>query len=132
MKLSEFDLGKYMNAFEHKIVIPGLEQGLFGSVQDLPIWDNKLSGHKLRKLIGTRFKYEKPAIISYYDVEKRSTGFMAKALIVNEFMTIVKGHKVSFSSIKIEHIAQLDPELLECFAHFKALLVKERFDERTE
>jgi len=127
MKITEFSFGHYLNAFEHKVIIPGIEQRLLGSIQDLPVWDNKLSGHDLRKLIGTRFKWTTPAIISYYEVEKRSTGFMEKAVIVSSYCPTIKGPKVSFSSIKVEHITKLAPELLECFTHFKSLLVAERF-----
>jgi len=127
MKLQDYHFGKYLIKFEHEVVIPGLLQELYGSIQDLPIWDNKLAGHNLRKLIGTRFQWEQPAIISYYDVEKRSTGFMAQAVKIDSFCSTLRGHRVSFNSIKIEHIALLAPQLLECFAHFKQTIVETRF-----
>lgn len=118
---------EYMNKLEQKVIVPGLERGLFGKATWLPIRNGKLHSAPFAELLGTRFFYAEPAVIEYYGLQKRSTGFMAKATRLGAFLKGFKAPLVSFASVHAEHIKELAPELHDLFPEWKAAVVQARF-----
>jgi hypothetical protein len=121
-----FDFFKYSIEFEKRVIIEGLKQGLFGKEVQVPLKPNKLYTSPLAKKIGTRFNYDRPAVIEYYGVQKRSFGFM-EAAVNRNYMPTILAVVVHFNAIKNEHIVQLAPDLLPYFPFFKQEIVKIRF-----
>jgi len=118
-----------MNKLEQGVIVKGLEQGLFGTLTWAPIRNGKLHSEPFAELLGTRFYYAKPAVIDYYGLHKRSTGFMAKAARLGAFLKGFEVPLVSFSSVHAHHVRDLAPGLLHDFPVFKAEVVAERFPE---
>lgn len=118
---------EYMALFEHHVVKEGIRQGKFGKEAWMPIRDGRLTREPIARLVGTRFSFEKPAVLEYYGLHKRSTTFMEKARRMQHFMKGFKATVVNISSIKDMHIVQLAPELLHEFPAFKQKIVETRF-----
>jgi len=117
----------YMNKLEQKVIGPGLEEGLWGTEVWLPIRNGKLHSLPFSQLLGTRWHYAQPAVIDYYGLHKRSTGFMAKAVRLGCFLKGFEAPLVAFSSIRDYGIKELAPELLHDFPDFKRAVVRARF-----
>ena len=118
---------EYMNRLEQKVIVPGLAQGLFGRTIWLPIRNGKLHSEPLSDLLGTRFYCSEPAVIDYYGLHKRSTGFMAKAVRLATFLSGFEAPLVPFSAVHDSEITALCPELLLGFSAFKAEIIRVRF-----
>lgn len=118
---------KYMAEFEQRVIIAGIEKGVLGKMAWMPIRDGRLTRTPLAALVGTRFQYKTPAVLEYYGLHKRSTGFMARAHAVFDFRKGFKVLVVNFSSIKDALIAELAPDLLPGFPAFKQAIVDVRF-----
>ena len=117
----------YMNQFEQQVVGPGITDGLFGQRVWAPIQNGKLHSSELAQLLGTRFLYSRPAVIEYYGLHKRSTGFMEKAVRLNGLLSGFECPFVNFSAIRDRHIKDLAPELLLDFCDFKQAIIQVRF-----
>ena len=121
------DFLRYMSEFEHYVVIPGLEQGLFGKKVYVPFRGMRMENSALGRLLGTRLQWETPAAIEYFGLVKRSTGFMALGAQIGDLRLGVDVPLVNFSAIKDKHIVQLRPELLIDFPAFKQEIITVRF-----
>lgn len=120
---------EYMNKLEQGVIVKALEAGLVGRQIWLPIRNGKLHSEPFAELLGTRFFYSRPAVIDYYGMHKRSTGFMAKAVRLGSFLSGFDAPLVPFSSIHDAEIKQFCPELLHDFSDFKAQVIRARFPE---
>lgn len=118
---------EYMNKLEQQVIVKGLEQGIFGKKIWLPIRNGKLHSEPFAELLGTRFYYTEPAVIDYYGLHKRSTGFMAKAVRLGCFLSGFEAPLVPFSAVHDAEIKALCPELLHDFSDFKAAIIRVRF-----
>lgn len=119
---------EYMNRLEQQVIVRGLERGVFGGKPIwLPIRNGKLHSSELAELLGTRFFYTEPAVIDYYGLHKRSTGFMAKAVRLGSFLSGFEAPLVPFSAVHDAEIKALCPELLHDFSDFKAAVIRVRF-----
>jgi hypothetical protein len=123
---------EYMNRLEQQVIVKGLERGIFGNVIWLPIRNGKLHSEPFAELLGTRFFYAKPAVIDYYGLHKRSTGFMTKAVRLGTFLSGFEAPLVPFSAVHDAEIKALCPELLHDFSDFKAQVIKARFPKGEE
>jgi hypothetical protein len=120
---------EYLAKFEHYVIKQAISQGLLGTKAWMPIRDGRLTRTPLADLVGTRFTSKVPAVLEYYGLHKRSTGFMEKAGRLLEFGK--KGFEcivVNLSSVKDSLIADLAPELLPRFPAFKQAIIAVRFD----
>lgn len=116
---------KYLGLFEKNIVITGVEKGLINCNEVMvPVKDGKLDSTPFGKFLGNRFEYDKPLVIDYYGLIKKSGGFIDK---YNSYTDVevrrLKSSIVHFASIKIEDIVNLDKDLAVDFPGFKKYLV---------
>ena len=118
---------EYMNRLEQQVIVPSLTKGRLGRTVWLPIRNGKLHSSELAALLGTRFFCEDAAVIDYYGLHKRSTGFMAKAVRLGCFLTGFDAPLVPFSSVHDVDIKAFAPELLHDFSDFKAEVIRVRF-----
>lgn len=118
---------EFMNALEQRVIVPAIEASILGKRVWAPIRDGKLYYTPLAELIGTRFYYPRPAVIEYFGMHKRSTGFMEKAQKVQELLTGFDAPLVNFSTVRDIHLRQYAPDLMVDFPVFKAQIVKARF-----
>ena len=125
--MDEKKLKEYLIDFESKVILPGLEQDLFGKKIKVQVKGGKLRASEFGKFVGIEFPYDDAVAIDYYGLVKKSTGFSKK---LNSYSDLdVKAARipvVHFAAVKIEHITDLAPELLSGFAAFKKHLVKLR------
>jgi hypothetical protein len=120
--MEELDFRIYMNSLEQKVIVPAIEKRLLGRIQPEPIRPTINDYSKLGRLLGTRFLYARPAVLKYYDVRKRSTGFMAVAEeqsrgIPSEWASLTVP-VVDFSEVKRWHVEQTEPMLLHGWDEF--------------
>jgi hypothetical protein len=125
----------YLNKLEQAVIVPGLQKKLFGTVQTVPVKSIVDDYSPLSKVIGSRFIYDKPAVIRYYDTRKRSTGFMKAAVEQNMGFAVTWATMVvpvvNFDQIKKWHVQQLEPILLHGWTKFKAALEKSYVESKT-
>jgi hypothetical protein len=125
--MDEKQLNEYLEDFENKVILPGLEQNLFGRKIKVQVKGGKLRNSDFGKFVGLEFKEKKPVAIDYYGLVKKSTGFARKLKQYEDLdVKAARIPVVHFAAVKIEHITDLAPELLAGFAAFKKHLVKLR------
>lgn len=124
----------YLTKFETRVVIAGILARRFTSRDGVVIRRSlRLDKSPLGRLVGNRFRWERPAAIEYFGVVKRSTGFVELAGLVHEplrryglcelYVPIV-----NFSSVTVEDVARFAPDLVEDFPAFKERMVRARWD----
>jgi hypothetical protein len=121
---------EFMNKLERNILIPGIARGIFTTKVQVPVRLQKLHKSDFGSFIGNVIEGEQSVmVIDYYGFLKRSAGFIAE----------VKDHQsrgfelrsidvpvAYFAGIKVEHLSDYAPELLNYFPSFKRFLVKLR------
>lgn len=126
-KMDADKLKQYLVDFENKVIIEGLQSGIFGRKIMIPVKRGRLYKSEFGDFVGVSFDCESAFVIDYYGLLKKSTGFV---LMLKGYEDIeVKRVRVPvahFASIKIEHIADLAPDLVVEFPTFKKHLVKLR------
>ena len=91
----------------------------------MPIANGNLDNTQFGMFVGNRFEYDKPLVIDYYGMLKKSSGFFiakekyAKEAEINRLLSNV----IYFASIKIEHIVDTCKDLAVDFPGFKNYLV---------
>lgn len=125
--MDKIEFQDYLQNFEHYIIKVGIELGVLGKEVWCPIRDGRLTGMPIAALVGTRFSFARPAVIEYFGLHKRSTGFMEKAQRLQDFCKGFPATVVNLSAVKDNHIAQLRPGLLVRFPAFKEAIIKVRF-----
>lgn len=130
MKAKQMPIGdfrKYLEKFESKVVVGGIEGGMFDKISMVPVRKGKLDKTTFGDTLGTQFEYDKPAAIDYYGLIKKSTGLVDQVSSNHELQVrAVKAPIVHFASIKIEWISDLAPDLVRDFPKFKKKIVSLR------
>jgi hypothetical protein len=125
--MDEKQLKIYLADFESKVILPGLEQKLFGRQIKVQVKGGKLRNSDFGKFVGIEFEHKRAVAIDYYGLVKKSTGFERKLKQYEDLdVKAARIPVVHFAAVKIEHITDLAPELLAGFAAFKKHLVKLR------
>ena len=120
---------EYLYAFEKDVMLRGIEEGRWGTQQQVTIRPGRLAQYPIGRFLGTRFRHDKPVAISYYGLIKKSTEFMALAARLSQFgMSTIKAPVAEFSSVKIEDVAELAPELIQGFVDFKKHIKEHRWE----
>jgi hypothetical protein len=126
MRIDDFQV--YLARFENEVLIRGYERGLWGSVVPASTRRGSLAGEPIGRLVGDRFVYDRPLVLEYGGHIKKSTGFMALAVQIDEFgIRTLRAPLVNFSSCKVEHVYTLAPELVEGFVPFKREIIIARW-----
>lgn len=118
---------EYMNKLEQRVIVPAANLGIIGADVWAPIRNGKLHSSELAELLGTRFVCPAPMVIEYYGLHKRSTGFMEKAVRLQDLMTGFTVPFVNFSAVRDVHVRDFAKELLVDFPTFKEMIVVVRF-----
>ena len=115
---------EYLNSFESRIILPGLEKKMFCKEGMVTLKECKLCGTPFGKFIGMRIDTPIPMAVDYYGHIKKSTGIMD---VVEKYDGIeiksIKVPVVYFASVKNEDILNLAPELMDGFPLFKKYLI---------
>ncbi len=125
--MDEKQLKQYLIDFEEQVIIQGLQAGIFGRKIMIPVKRGRLYKSEFGDFVGATFTCENAFVIDYYGLLKKSTGF-AQLLKSYEDIEVkrVRVPVAHFASIKIEHIADLAPDMVVEFPTFKKHLVKLR------
>lgn len=125
--MDDKELKKYLNDFERLVVLTGLAKGIFGRRIMIPVKKGKLDKSEFGDFIGKDFECKDAIVIDYYGLLKKSTGFATKLDSYEDVeVKRVRVPVAHFASIKIEHIADLAPDLVVNFPSFKKHLVSLR------
>jgi hypothetical protein len=125
--MDQNELKQYLKDFEDKVILPGLEQKLFGRQIKVQVKGGKLRNSDFGKFVGIEFSHANAVAIDYYGLVKKSTGFGEKLKGYSDLdVKAARIPVVHFAAVKIEHITDLAPELLAGFAAFKKHLVNLR------
>jgi len=120
----------YLSKFEARVIVAGIDGGRWGTPTNVTIRPGKLAQSPIATLVGTRFFYPRPAAIEYYGLVKKSLGFMELAAKVHEFgIGTIRAPLVNFSSVKIEDVAALAPDLVDGFVPFKKRIKEIRWND---
>jgi len=119
---------EYLHQLEQRIMIKGFEEGVFKekSPEIIPLRKKKLHDTKFAEFVGPEFKYESVLTFNFYGLFKISSG---GSEVVNNcrkaFPNIrtMKARVIHFNSVKMEHLKELAPDLLNDFPDFKRFLV---------
>lgn len=118
---------EYLNSFENRIIIPGLEKKMFCKEVMITLKNGKLANTAFGKFIGNLLECEEILAVDYYGHIKKSKGLLD---MVEKYKGIeiksVLVPTVYFASVKNEHITELAPHLLNDFPLFKAYLIQLR------
>jgi len=126
MRPDDFQI--YLTRFESKVLIRGYERGRWGSMVNASTRRGSLAGEPIGRLVGDRFVYDRPLVLEYGGHIKKSTGFMALAVQIDEFgIRTLRAPLVNLSSCKVEDVYALAPELVEGFVPFKREIIIARW-----
>lgn len=126
--MDKIGASNYMNELEQSVMIVGWKEKIFKERKPeiVPLRKKKLHLTPFSNFVGEKFIFDEVLIFNYYGLFK----FSSEAInIINEsriaFPNIrtMKSNVIYFNSIKIEHIKELAPELLQDFPDFKQFLV---------
>lgn len=118
----------YLARFENEVLIQGYQKGYWGSVVNVSTRRGVLAGEPIGRLVGDRFVCEYPLAIEYGGHIKKSTGFMALAVQLEDLaMRTIRAPLVNVSSCRVEDVYTLSPELVEGFVPFKRELIIARW-----
>jgi len=115
---------EYLNSFENRIIIPGLEKKMFCKEGMVTLKNGKLANTAFGKFIGNLLECEEILAVDYYGHIKKSKGLLDmvekyKGIEIKSVLVPV----VYWASIKNEDIAMLAPDLLDNFPLFKSFLI---------
>lgn len=131
------DFEKYLIEFERKIFIEGYKNGLFNKrdPEIVPLKNQKLSNTSFGRFIGNQFKFDQVLSINYYGLFKLSSEIVNVAeqarQIYNFGIRSIKVPVIYFSSLRIETIKKLSPELFIDYPEFKKHIVNLRWNKTT-
>jgi hypothetical protein len=126
-EMDDKELKQYLEDFEAQVILKGLQDSIFGRKIMIPVKKGKLDKSDFGNFIGGTFDCNEALVIDYYGLLKKSTGFAVKLDSYEDVeVKRVRVPVAHFASIKIEHIADLAPDLVVNFPTFKKHLVKLR------
>lgn len=113
----------YLNKLEQRVIVPAIQKKMLGKIQTVPVRSVQDDYAPLGQLIGTRFRWTQPAVITYFNVRKRSTGFMAYAAALHQGYALrwasITVPVVAFASVKRWHVRYFEPLLLHAWEPFQ-------------
>lgn len=113
---------QYLDKFEKKVIIPGIEKGLFGRSMMISTRKGKLDSTIFGKTVGTVLDCKEHIAVDYYGLIKKSSSLIEEGLSNK----MVRASIVHFASIKIEYISDLASSLVIDFPAFKKTLIELR------
>lgn len=117
----------YLFQLEKEVLIPSVERKIFSKDRMVSIKTGKLETTSFGEIVGSFFNSNVPCAIDYYGLLKKSSSFI-KAFVECDVVKIrtVKVPVVFFASLKIEHINDLNADLVRDFPLFKRQLLSFR------
>jgi hypothetical protein len=108
--------------------VEGYEKGVFKEKppEIIPLRKKKLHDTELAAFVGPEFNYKSVLAFNYYGLFKLSSGgteVVENCKLAFPNIRTMKARVIHFNSVKMEHIKELAPELLNDFPDFKRLLV---------
>jgi len=117
-------MGKYNDRFGKEVIIAGFEMGVLEwRKRMVPLKDGKLDNTDFGKFLGNKFDYEKPLVIDFYGMQKKSSGFFKMASQENMIIQAVETDIIYFAKIKPRNIFKLSKDLVPEFNLFKKFLL---------
>jgi hypothetical protein len=122
---------QYMAEFEATVLATAVARGQLGKRENLPVRPGKLAKTGFGALMGQSFGSPVPFAVDYYGHLKRSHALLQEIDCVREQLCgkqvkTITCLVVHFASIRIEHIARLNPKLVGEFPQFKHEVLKSR------
>lgn len=118
----------YLARFERDVIVRGLDEGLWGTTSHVAIRPGRLEREPVGKLLGSRLACDASLAVEYYGHVKKSIGFMSRAAEIEHFgVRTMVAPLVNFSTVRVEDVARLAPDLVAGFPAFKAEIVAARF-----
>ena len=127
---------EYMTLFEKEVIIKGYEQGVFCKTpqeQIVPVDGGKLKDSKIGFFTGSAFEYRNLLAINYYGLFKMSSEIhraVDKAEKIFGKIKTIMTPVVFYNAVKIEHVKDLAPDLLDYYPDFKRHLVELRWGKK--
>lgn len=120
----------YLKKFE-QMLAQGVKDNIFTKSELVSVRGSRLGKTRFGILMGFIIDSDIDFVIDYYGFFKRSKGFARR---IKEYQQSNKKRQIKaietivvhFPSLRIEHIAKLDPSLVEDFPKFKAFLLTKR------
>lgn len=124
------DFRSYIELFEQEVVVTGIESGMLGKEESVPVRSGKLAITSFAKKIGPTVNSSIPFAVDYYGFFKKSKGFrkflqlIAKNLLGKQVKE-VQIPLVHFAAIQIEDVVELaeSPDIVTDFVNFKKELL---------
>ena len=118
-KLLEFAV-----TLERRVILPGICSKRIGKIVWTPFRSGPILQPAIAKAVGTRFFYPSPAVINYFGLYKRSTGFMALAVADARKTAGALVPMVTVSELKEKNfIEESSTDLIQEFRKFKAAII---------
>lgn len=121
----------YRQMFENQVVAKGVLTGCLGANSKVSLRPGKLSVLHFGKLMGLVFDSQISCAIDYYGHVKKSSALLQQIEEIGRSMPyaqvkMVQVVLVHFSSIRIEKVARLAPDLVAEFPLFKKTILDAR------
>jgi len=125
------DFLEYRQLFENKVVAGGVQLGCLGMMGKVSTRIGRLSAQSFGKLMGLVFESQVSCAVDYYGHIKKSTALLDQIsrvgrVLPNVQIKMIPTVLVHFSSIRIEKIARLAPDLVAGFPLFKKTILDAR------
>lgn len=124
-------LQDYMQDFEATVLAQAILSGAVGRRETLPVRAGKLSKTGYGKVIGPKFDSDVSFAVDYYGLLKRSTALLKEIEWLRDQLSgrqvkTVECLVVHFASVRIEHVARYNQNLVAEFPMFKSELLAVR------
>lgn len=131
MDITLQELQNYLKELEQKVILQGYSKGYFGKIRAISVKDGKLNDSSFGEAIGNVLDSDDPVAIDYYGLIKRSRGFYERLKSIeggDGFLKIKSLNipVIHFASIKMAHITEFAPELINNFHKIKTKIVSLR------
>lgn len=91
----------------------------------ISVRESRLKSHAFGQILGTVFEHPIPCAFDYYGLQRKSTALIHELATTTDKNTLVCS-VLNFQSVKVEDILNIDSNLIQEFAQFKATLLKIR------
>jgi hypothetical protein len=131
LPLEEDNFQSYMSELETTVLAVAVDGGLIGKRETLPLRPGKLSRSQFGRKVGLTFESAVSFAVDYYGMLKKSSALISEVEWVRKQLDgkqvkTIEGIIIHFASLRIEHIARLNPSLTSMFPVFKKNLLESR------
>lgn len=123
-----FNFYSYMEEFERRVIIKGIEIGSLGKKEQVSVRNGSLSKSRFGRVVGRRMPYREVCVLDYYGLMKKTDGFFdllaeVKKDFYGKQVKSLTVDVVHFATVHFEKVVKLAPDLAVGFLEFKKTLL---------